>query len=286
MSTDTQTAQTPPRARTTTGQGTSFGRALVAEYRKFSTVPSSLVLLLTTLVVMVGIGALAAWGIGSMTESMANDPEAAAAMGGDPTGMADSIASSGIMLAQLIVGSLAVLVMSSEFTTGMARATFAAVPKRFPVVLAKAVLVAVMAVVVTVVSTLISALVITPILSSYSMEQDLASEAFQRNLWFGAAYVAVVALLGMALGGLLRNSAGAIVTLVGIIFVLPMVLSFFANDFISDAKRFLPDAAYANLIATVSPDGGLEHWQAGLTLGLWALIPLLATLFVIQRRDI
>lgn len=286
MSTDTQTAHTPPRARATSGKGTSFGRTLVAESRKFSTVPSSLVLLLTTLAVMVGIGALAAWGIGSMTEAMANDPEAAAAMGGDPSGMADSIASSGIMLAQLIVGSLAVLVMSSEFTTGMARATFASVPKRFPVVLAKTVLVAVMALVVTVVSTLISALVITPILSRYSLEQDLASEAFQRNLWFGAAYVAVVALLGMALGGLLRNSAGAIVTLVGIIFVLPMVLSFFANDFISDAKRFLPDAAYSNLISTVAPDGGLEHWQAGLTLGLWALVPLLVTLFVIQRRDV
>lgn len=286
MSTDIDQAPTPQRSRTTTGKGTSFVRALAAETRKFTTVPSSLILLLVTLVVMVGIGALAAWGIGSMSEMMNEDPEAAAAMGADPAGIANTIAPSGIMLAQLIVGSLGVLVMSSEFTTGMARATFAAIPKRFPVVLAKATLVAAMAFVVTIVSTLISALVITPILSNYSLEQDFASDSFQRNLWIGAAYVAVVAVLGLALGGLLRNSAGAIVTLVGLIFVLPMVLSFFANDFISDLKRFLPDAAYANLIATTPPDGGLEHWQAGLTLGLWALIPLLVTLFVVQRRDV
>lgn len=285
MSTETQQSTLPQRPRTTSGKGTSFGRALGAEVRKFTTVPSSLILLLTTLVVMVGIGALAAWGIGSVTEMASSDPEAAAAMG-DQTTLADSIAPSGIMLAQLIVGSLAVLVMSSEFTTGMARATFAAIPKRFPVVLAKATLVAVIAFVVTVVSTLVSAVVIMPILSNYSLDQDFASDVFQRNLWFGATYVAVVALIGMALGGLLRNSAGAIVTLVGLIFVLPMVLGFFANDFITDAKRFLPDAAYNNLIAATPPDGGLEHWQAGLTLGLWAVIPLLATLFVIQRRDV
>lgn len=285
MSTETQQAPAPRRERTTTGKGTSFPRALVAETRKFTTVPSSLILLLTTLVVMVGIGALAAWGIGSMTQAMGDNPEAAAAMGDQAT-IADTIAPSGIMLAQLIVGSLGVLVMSSEFTTGMARATFAAIPKRYPVVLAKAVLVAVMAAVVTVVSTLVSALVIVPILNNYALEQDFASETFQRNLWIGAAYVAVVALLGMALAGLLRNSAGAIVTLVGIIFVLPMVLSFFANDFISDAKRFLPDSAYSNLIAATPPDGGLEHWQAGLTLGLWALIPLVVTLLVVQRRDV
>lgn len=285
MSTDIQQTAALERPRTTTGKGTSFGRALGAEFRKFTTVPSSIILVLTTLVVMVGIGALFAWIFGSTQDMVADNPEAAAAMG-DQSAVVDTIAPSGIMLAQLIIGSLGVLVMSSEFTTGMARATFSAVPKRFPVVLAKAALVALMAIVVTVVSTLISAVVVMPILSSYSLHQDFGSETFQRNLWFGAAYVAVIALLGMALGGLLRNSAGAIVTLVALVFVLPTVFQFLTNDFFTDLKRFLPDSAYNNLISTTVPDGGLEHWQAGLTLGLWAVIPLLATLFVIQRRDV
>lgn len=285
MSTETQQAPAPQQPRATTGKGTSFGRAVRAEVVKFTSVPSSVILLLTTLVIMVGIAAAAAWGFGSMQDAMGDSPEATEAMG-DMGSIADTIAPSGIMLAQLIVGSLGVLVMSSEFATGMARATFAAIPKRFPVVLAKAVLITVMAIVVAVVSTLIAALVIMPILSNYSMEQDLGSETFQRNLWFGAAYVAVVALLGMALGGLLRNAAGAIVTLVGIVFVLPVVLSIFANDFISDVSRFLPDAAYANLIGATPPEGGLEQWQAGLTLGLWALIPLVIMTLVIQRRDV
>ncbi|WP_417220075.1 ABC transporter permease [Arthrobacter sp.] len=285
MSTDIQQETLQQRPRTTSGKGTSFGRALNSEFRKFSTVPSSVILVLTTLVVMVGIGALGAWVIGQTQDMVANDPNVAAAMG-DQSEMANTIAPSGIMLAQLIIGSLGVLVMSSEFTTGMARATFAAIPKRFPVVLAKATLVALMSIVVTVVSTLVSAVVIIPILSSYSLHQDFASETFQRNLWFGAAYVAVIALLGMALGALLRNSAGAIVTLVAIVFILPTVFQFLTNDFFTNLKRFLPDSAYNNLITTTVPDGGLEHWQAGLTLGLWAVIPLLATLFVIQRRDV
>ncbi len=285
MSTETQQAPAPQQPRTTTGKGTSLGRALRAEVIKFTSVPSTVILLLVTLVIMIGIAALAALAFGSMQDAMGDDPEAAAAMG-DMGSIADTIAPAGIMFSQLILGSLGVLVMSSEFTTGMARATFAAIPKRFPVVLAKTVLVAVVALVVTLISTLLAALVIMPILSNYSMEQDFSSETFQRNFWVGAAYVAVVALLGMALGGLLRNSAGAIVTVVGIVFVLPAVLSFITSDFITDASRFLPVSAYENLVTPTVAEGALEHWQAGLTLGLWALIPLVITTLVIQRRDV
>lgn len=285
MSTETHQAPAAQQSRATEGKGTSFGRAVRSETIKFTSVPSSLILLLTTLVIMIGIAAVAAWGIGSSQEALSGDPEAAAAMG-DMEALGNSIASSGIMFSQLIVGSIGVLVMSSEFTTGMARATFAAIPKRFPVVLAKTLLVAVVSLVVTVVSTLLAALVIMPILSNYSLEQDLSSETFQRYLWIGAAYVAVIALLGMSLGGLLRNSAGAIVTLVGIVFVLPNVLMIFANDFIQDASRFLPDAAFGNLIGATPAEGALEQWQSGVVLGLWALVPVVVTLLVIRRRDV
>lgn len=286
MATTNTAAQAPmrPRPGATGGPGTSFARTLRSEAIKFTTVPSTLVLVLATVVVMMGFAALAAWGIGSVAEMGATDPEMTG--GEDVTGMANTIASSGIMFAQLIVGSLAVIVMSSEFTTGMARATFAAGPRRYPVVLAKALLVAVVAFVVTAVSIALSALLIGPILNHYGLSQDMSSDVFQQNLWIGSAYVAAIALIGFSLGGLLRNSAGGIVTLVGLIFVLPIVLSILSTDFITKIRRFLPSEAYNNLVFGQAMEGALEQWQAWLTLGLWAGIPLLAAVLVIQRRDV
>ena len=114
---------------TSSGPGPSFLRVLNSEFIKFRTLLSTLILLGSTVVVMVGFGALSAWGTGQFSEAAAQDPEAAAriaAQGGD---LAVSVPTSGIVFAQLILGSLGVLLMSSEFTTGMARSTFAAVPK-------------------------------------------------------------------------------------------------------------------------------------------------------------
>ena len=265
------------------GAHVTFGRVLRSEIIKFRSLLSTLILVLCTVAVLVGFGALGAWGIGSSLEAMG--PEVFEAEGG-LDGIANTLASTGITFAQLIIGSLAVLVISGEFATGSVRSTFAAVPKRYPVFLAKALLVAVMSFVVAAGSMLLTALVINPIVEHYGLVQDLGSEDFQRMLWIGSLYVTAVALIGFALGALLRNSAGGIVSLAGLFFVLPLAFQLIPGDFIADLRRFLPSEAANQLISGTTGPEMLELWQSWLVFGAWVAIPLALAGFVLQRRDI
>ncbi len=90
---------------------------LNSEFIKFRTLLSTLILLGATIVVIVGVGALAAWGIGQALQSSGANPQRAAALAAQGD-IAASAPSAGISFAQLILGSLAVLIISSEFTTG------------------------------------------------------------------------------------------------------------------------------------------------------------------------
>src|SRR6478752_7856573 len=145
------------------GPGPSFPRVLNSEFIKFRTLLSTLILLGSTIVVIVGIGALASWGIGQALQSSGANPQRAAALAAQGD-IAASAPGAGISFAQLILGSLAVLIISSEFTTGMARSTFTAVPKRIPAYLAKLIVVVVAAFLVTAVSLYLAGLVAAPIL--------------------------------------------------------------------------------------------------------------------------
>lgn len=276
-----------PAAPGSAGNGKlTFAGVLRSEFIKFTTLPSTLILVLSTIVVMVGFAALSTWGIGT-TLGMADSPEMAAQMG-DLNELTASLPASGITFAQLIIGSLAVMVMSSEFATGAARSTFVAVPTRQPVFWAKALLVTVVSAVVALLSILLGYLVSKPIAENYNMPLDFASVVFQRNLWFGVVYVVMVALIGFALGCLMRNSAGGIVVLAALFFVLPIATNILQSmiDWVADAVRFLPDRAATALMAAPGAEGALETWQSGLVVAAWIVIPLAAAALVLQRRDI
>ena len=271
---------------TSSGPGPSFLRVLNSEFIKFRTLLSTLILLGSTVVVMVGFGALSAWGTGQFSEAAAQDPEAAAriaAQGGD---LAVSVPTSGIVFAQLILGSLGVLLMSSEFTTGMARSTFAAVPKRLPAFAAKLVVVVVTSFVITAASTLAAGFVSVPILDNYGLGLDLGSSQSVKLLVVNSLYVAAVAAIGMALGTLIRNSAGGIMSLVGLFFVAPIAFQLIPSDFFVEARKYLPGNTVDPLTAVEHLPDTLEAWQAGLVLGAWVVIPVLLAGFLLKKRDV
>lgn len=283
-------AMTRPRSATPGAAGggnVAFLGVLRSEFIKFTSLPSTLILILSTLVVMVGFSAMGAWGIGSSLQMFAENPEMMGQMG-DLNDLAASIPASGLVFAQLIVGSLAVMVMSSEYATGSSRSTFVAVPTRQPVFWAKALLVAVVSALVAVVSILASFAVAKPIAANYSLPLEFGSEAFQRSLWFSVLYVLMVGLIAVALGSLLRNSAGGIVVLTALFFVLPLALGGLGMniEWIRNLMRFMPDHAMNALATLQVASGGLEQWQNGIVVGLWVAIPLAVAALVLQRRDI
>lgn len=280
-------AMTRPRSGAAGSGKLSFVGILRGEIIKFISLPSTLILVLSTMAVMVGFAALSTWGIGSSLGMVDSSPGMAAQMGdlGELTG---SLPASGIIFAQLIVGALAVMVMSSEFATGSARSTFVAVPTRQPVYWAKVLVVTLVSALVALASILLAFLVAKPIAEHYRMPLEFSSETFQRNLWFGVLYVVMVALIGLALGSLLRNSAGGIVVLAAIFFVLPIATTILQAtiDWVADAVRFLPDNAAGALMAAPGGEEMLESWQSGLVVAAWIIVPLVAAATVLQRRDI
>lgn len=269
-----------------TAPGPSFLRVLNSEFIKFRTLLSTLILLACTVLVVVGFGALSAWGTGQFAEEALRDPEAAAAVAAQGGDLAIGIPTSGIGFAQLILGSLAVLLMSSEFSTGMARSTFAAVPKRTPAYVAKLLVVTVTAFVVTAISVYLAGLVALPILDNYDLKLDLASSQSIKMLLINSAYVAAVAAIGMALGSLLRNSAGGIMSLVGLFFVAPIAFQLIPGDFFVQTRKYLPGNTVEPMTAVQHMPDTLEAWQAALVLGAWVVIPVVLAAVVLKKRDV
>lgn len=267
------------------GPGPSFLRVLNSEAIKFRTLLSTLILLAATVIVIIGVGALAAWGIGQALQASGSDPQRSAALAAQGD-IAASAPSAGIAFAQLILGSLAVLLISSEFTTGMARSTFTAVPKRIPAFVAKLLVVVVSAFLVSAVSLYLAGLVAVPILDEYGHTLDVSSGDYYRTLLINSAYVAAVAAIGMALGALIRNSAGGIMALVGIFFVLPIALQIIQGDFVAELRKFIPSNTLEPLTATKHLPDTLEAWQAALVLGAWVVIPLVLAAILLKKRDV
>ncbi|WP_369745579.1 ABC transporter permease [Paenarthrobacter sp. AMU7] len=272
--------------RNSVGPGPAFHRVLNSEFIKFRTLMSTLILLASTALVMVGFAALSAWGTGQFAEQVANDPEAAAAMAAQGGDLAVSIPTSGISFAQLILGSLGVLLMSSEFTTGMARSTFAAVPKRLSPFLAKLIVVMVSAFLLTAVSIYIAGLVSLPIVDNYDLKLDLGSSQSVKLLLVNSLYVAAVAAIGMALGTIVRNSAGGIMSLVGLLFVAPIAFQLIPGDFFKEANKYLPTSTITPMTAVEHVPETLEAWQAALVLGAWVVVPVALAMLLLKKRDI
>jgi ABC-2 type transport system permease protein len=176
--------------------------------------------------------------------------------------------------------------MSSEFSTGMARSTFAAVPKRTPAFVAKLLVVTVTAFVVTAISVYLAGLVALPILDNYDLKLDLASSQSIKMLLVNSAYVAAVAAIGMALGSLLRNSAGGIMSLVGLFFVAPIAFQLIPGDFFVQTRKYLPGNTVEPMTAVQHMADTLEAWQAALVLGAWVVVPVVLAAVVLKKRDV
>lgn len=288
LNSSTPNSSTPSHRGTAAGigPGPSFFRVLNSEFIKFRTLTSTLILLACTLLVMVGFGALTGWGTGAFAEEAMRDPEAAAAMAAQGGDLAITVPTSGIAFAQLILGSLGVLLMSSEFTTGMARSTFAAVPKRLPAFAAKLIVVLVASFLLTAVSSFLAGLVALPILDSYDLKLDLASSQSVKLLLVSSIYVAAVAAIGLALGSIIRNSAGGIMSLVGLFFVAPIALEIIQGDVAKEIRKYLPGNTVSPMTAVNHEPGTLEVWQAALVLGAWVVVPVVLAMLLLKKRDV
>jgi ABC-type transport system involved in multi-copper enzyme maturation permease subunit len=274
MSTATATSTRPPAS---SHKKVTQARVLLSEWTKIRSLRSTIFSLLAAIVFIVGLAVL----VPMVTVSHWPPRDPREALGFDPT----TRTLSGIFLAQLAIGVLGVLLITGEYATGMIRATFAAVPARLPVLWAKAAVFAAVTLVLMVPTVLGAFLIGQSILTSKHLQTNLSNPGVLRAVIGAALFLTVVGLLGIGLGALLRNTAGGISTLFGLLFVLPIIVRFLPSSWSDPINKYLPSNA-GEAITHVHPDPTLlAPWTGfGLFCG-YAVVVFIAAAISLRRRD-
>lgn len=190
------------------------------------------------------------------------------------------------IVAQLIVGVLGILVVTSEFATGMMRTTMTATPRRHRVLAAKVALAAAVALVVGQTLMFAAFLMGQSLLGRAGVPNaGLSDPGVLRAVFAGGLYLALIALLAVGLGTIMRATAGALATLVGIVFLVPALAGLFPS-WMRGVFDFWPTLGGAAALGTV-PDPDFPHpwWNlAGLAVGVAGV--LAAAFVVLRRRDV
>jgi ABC-2 type transport system permease protein len=198
-----------------------------------------------------------------------------------------SLSLTGGVLAQLAIAILGVLVITSEYGSGMIRTTFAAVPQRRTVLAAKATVFTGVTLAVTTTACFIAFFIGQMILSSKHIGVGIGSPGALRTVVGTGLYLAILGLLALGIGTLIRKTAGAISAVVGMIFVLPVLASLLPAS-MNAVVKFLPSNAGQAII-----DGGtnargvaeLSPWVGLGVFALYAVVALSAAAFTLVRRD-
>lgn len=252
-------------------------RVLRSEWTKLRTLHSTVWSLLTAVVLIVGIGAM------YCLLRVTRPPRGASSLAAFD---ATAISLTGVQLAQLAIGVLGVLLITGEYATGSIRTSFAAVPTRLPVLWGKAIAFALTTLVLCVPAVLAAFLVGQSILSAEQLDATLGDPGTVRAVLGSALYLAAVGLLGLGLGALLRNTAGAISALFGLLFALQIVVGFLPSDWSDHVYKYLPTPAGA-AVTTVrtDPTSQLPPWAGLGVFCLYVVVALALAAWRLRRRD-
>jgi succinate dehydrogenase hydrophobic anchor subunit len=195
------------------------------------------------------------------------------------------VALSGVNVAQLAIGVLGVLLISGEYSTGMIRSTFVAVPKRLPVLWAKASVYAAVTLALTVPAVLIGFLGSQAILHNHHiLELSFSHPGVARTVLGGAVYLTLVGVFALGLGAILRNTAGGIATFAAIMFVIPPLLNILPSDWNNAINPYLPSTAGDAIFSLSHGSDTLAPWPGfALFCGYTALSLGIAAVLLVRR---
>lgn len=276
------TAVRAPRADLGTGRVTQVS-VIRSEWIKFRSLRSSMWSLLAAVVIIVGLGTL----FSSLRAHRFDRPSAGGGGGPrftdfDPT----TVSLRGVFLAQLAIGVLGVLIVTGEYSTGMIRSSLSAVPRRLPVLVAKALVFALVTFVVSEVASFAAFLLGQQAMTSTHLQASLSTPGASRAVFGAGMYLTIVGLLAVGLGTMLRNTAAGIATFVGVVLVLPLIANALPDPYSIDVGKYLPLNAGTQIMSPAHPDPTMFGPWSGLAVtGLYALAALVAGAVVLRRRD-
>jgi hypothetical protein len=252
-------------------------RVLRSEWVKLVTLRSTFFTLLAAAVAMTCMGPL----ISAVTAAHWSEMSAADRASINPT--AQSLI--GFFLAQLAIGVLGVLVVTGEYATGMIHSTFSAVPRRLPVLWAKAAVYTAVTWALMTVTALTAFLTGQALMSSTGAGASLGDPGVTRVVLGTGLYLTVVGLLSVAIGALVRNTAGGIAIVLGVLVVLPELVRALPSSLSDPIGPYLPgDAGHA--LAVLHPGAHtLAPWTGFAVFCLYAAVALGAAAVSLTRRD-
>jgi ABC-2 type transport system permease protein len=257
--------------------GTTFSNVVRSEWTKLWSVRSTRWTLLATILVSLGFTTLFAWG------QTANWSQIDAQERANFDATANSLG--GLYFGQLAIAVLGALVITAEYSTGGIRTTLTAVPQRLKVLLAKGLTFAVAALAVGVVTSFGAFFIGQAFFATKGVEARLGDPGVLRAVVGGGLYILGCGMLGFAVGSLLRHSAGAITTAVGLLFVLPLLSNLLPGDWGRTVREYFFSNA-GGQITTVRQDPDLlAPWNGYLVFTLEWLVILVAGAVLLRRRD-
>jgi ABC-type transport system involved in multi-copper enzyme maturation permease subunit len=251
-----------------------------SEWTKLRTVRSTMWTIVATVALGLGVSAIATaetranWSTMSLASIHSFDPI--------------SLSLIGTFIAQFSIGVLGVLVVSAEYSTGTVRAVFCAAPHRRRVLLAKILVFTVVAVVVAEFVAFASFFLGQSLLSSPAIHATLATPGALRAVVGCGLYIAALGLLGLGLAMIIRHSAAAISTFVGILLILPILVQALPNSIALDVRRFLPDRIGADMLSANSALHGsklFSPWVGFLILVGYVVVANIIGAILVTRRD-
>lgn len=251
----------------------ALARTFKAEWTKLRTLRSTWITVGVSAAASVALAAIACASLASTWKDMS--PKQRALF--DPT----SQSLVGVLFATLILGSLAVRSMTSEYSSGMIRVTFAAISERRRVLTAKAAILAATTFVVAIVANVVSYLVGQQILSSQHIESSFGDAGVWRAIVFGALAVSVFAIIGLGLGTMLKRTAAATTTL-SLIVIGGQLIGLAMPE---GARKYLPSSALQAVVSIKQAPELLSAGTAMMILAGYAVAAFTLATMLVERRD-
>jgi ABC-2 type transport system permease protein len=264
-----------------------FSGVLHSEWVKLRSLRSTIWSYLVLILLPIGIGVLLASLANTDGKTLTGDAARNALV---------QYSTSGATISVLVVAVIGALVVTGEYGTGMIRSTFAAVPRRWEALAAKGVVLAASVFVASAISVWATAFITMPIANANGVEASLDG-AVAMPLLGASVYLTLIGLLAFAVGIILRSTAGAIASVLGLMLVAPVIVQLiqgFTNaKWLGTVNNVLPQNAGQPLMQFGTEDTSGWHdgvlalggWSGFAVLAAWVVVATVTALVLAQKRD-
>jgi ABC-2 type transport system permease protein len=262
-----------PAVDAVSSEPVTLSRAVASEWLKFRTLRSTLAVLGASVVGLLAIALIVAYNTRHITPNIdANDHVPSSTL-------------QGYYLGQLLIGALGVLFVTGEYSTGMIRSTFAAVPRRLPVLWAKLIVFVAVVATTMIAVCLVAFLAGQGLISHYRPGYSLGDPGVLRVVIGTGVYLTLIGVVGAAIGWIVRSTPGSLVAYIGVILVLPILFGTVLSHWGKEVAQYLPSNAGGAFVSSAPDSPSLAPWTGLGVLAIWVVVGLAIAAVQLRRRD-